>query len=79
MLDTIAADVIDQAIAGLSAYERETIKLRWGLGDGYKYSLREVGRIFKVAPDSAQQIETEALRKLCEKVDAENPASCQSR
>ncbi|MFO0822423.1 MAG: sigma factor-like helix-turn-helix DNA-binding protein [Gemmataceae bacterium] len=45
--------------------EREIIKLRYGLGGGYTYTLEEVGRIFKVTRERAvRQIETKAVRKL---------------
>jgi RNA polymerase primary sigma factor len=51
-------------ISSLSAREREIIKLRFGLGDGYIYTLEEVGRIFKVTRERVRQIEAKALRKL---------------
>ena len=44
--------------------EREIIKLRYGLGDGYTYTLEEVGRIFKVTRERVRQIEAKAVRKL---------------
>ena len=48
----------------LSYREREIIKLRYGLGDGYSYTLEEVGHIFKVTRERIRQIEAKALRKL---------------
>jgi RNA polymerase primary sigma factor len=51
-------------IDSLSAREREIVKLRFGLGDGYIYTLEEVGRIFKVTRERVRQIEAKALRKL---------------
>src|SRR6202012_4399666 len=39
---------IDSVLKTLTYREREIIKLRYGLGDGYTYTLEEVGRIFKV-------------------------------
>ena len=51
-------------IDSLSAREREIIKLRFGLGDGYIYTLEEVGKIFKVTRERVRQIEAKALRKL---------------
>jgi RNA polymerase primary sigma factor len=44
--------------------EREIIKLRYGLGDGYSYTLEQVGYIFHVTRERARQIEHRALRKL---------------
>jgi len=41
-------DRIDVVLKTLSYREREIIKLRYGIGDGYTYTLEEVGRIFKV-------------------------------
>ena len=48
----------------LTYREREIIKLRYGLGDGYTYTLEEVGRIFKVTRERVRQIEAKAVRKL---------------
>lgn len=53
-----------ETISSLSVREREIIKLRFGLGDGYIYTLEEVGRIFKVTRERVRQIEAKALRKL---------------
>jgi RNA polymerase primary sigma factor len=55
---------IDQVLKTLTYREREIIKLRYGLGDGYTYTLEEVGRIFKVTSERIRQIEIKALRKL---------------
>lgn len=53
-----------EVISSLSVREREIIKLRFGLGDGYIYTLEEVGKIFKVTRERVRQIEAKALRKL---------------
>jgi RNA polymerase primary sigma factor len=55
---------IDQVLKTLTYREREIIKLRYGLGDGYTYTLEEVGRIFKVTRERVRQIEAKAVRKL---------------
>jgi RNA polymerase primary sigma factor len=55
---------IDQVLETLTYREREIIKLRYGLGDGYTYTLEEVGRIFKLSRERIRQIEAEAVRKL---------------
>jgi RNA polymerase primary sigma factor len=57
-------DKIDQILKTLTYREREIIKLRYGLGDGYTYTLEEVGRIFKVTRERVRQIEAKAVRKL---------------
>ena len=55
---------INKVLKSLSYREREIIKLRYGLGDGYSYTLEEVGHIFKVTRERIRQIELKALRKL---------------
>ena len=55
---------IDCVLKTLTYREREIIKLRYGLGDGYTYTLEEVGRIFKVTRERVRQIEAKAVRKL---------------
>ena len=55
---------IDGVLKTLSYREREIIKLRYGLGDGYSYTLEEVGHIFKVTRERIRQIEAKAVRKL---------------
>ncbi|MGA2092622.1 MAG: RNA polymerase sigma factor RpoD [Sedimentisphaerales bacterium] len=55
---------IDHILRTLSYREREIIKLRYGIGDGYTYTLEEVGRIFKVTRERVRQVEAKAIRKL---------------
>jgi len=55
---------IDHVLKSLTYREREIIKLRYGLGDGYSYTLEETGRIFKVTRERIRQIESKALNKL---------------
>jgi len=55
---------IDLVLKSLSYREREIIKLRYGIGDGYTYTLEEVGRIFKVTRERVRQVEAKAIRKL---------------
>ena len=55
---------IDTVLKTLTYREREIIKLRYGLGDGYTYTLEEVGRIFQVTRERVRQIEAKAVRKL---------------
>ena len=55
---------INAVLKTLSYREREIIKLRYGLGDGYSYTLEEVGHIFKVTRERIRQIEAKAVRKL---------------
>ncbi|MBI2920288.1 MAG: sigma-70 family RNA polymerase sigma factor, partial [Planctomycetes bacterium] len=55
---------IEAVLQTLSFREREIIKLRYGIGTGYTYTLEEVGRIFKVTRERVRQIEAKAVRKL---------------
>jgi RNA polymerase primary sigma factor len=55
---------MDRVLRTLTHREREIIKLRYGLDDGYTYTLEEVGRIFKVTRERVRQIEARAVRKL---------------
>ena len=57
-------DKIEKLLKTLTYREREIIRLRYGLGDGYTYTLEEVGRIFKVTRERVRQIEAKAVRKL---------------
>jgi len=55
---------IEALLKTLTYREREIIRLRYGLGDGYTYTLEEVGRIFRVTRERVRQIEAKAVRKL---------------
>jgi RNA polymerase primary sigma factor len=57
-------DRIGNVLDTLTFREREIIKLRYGIGDGYTYTLEEVGRIFRVTRERVRQIEAKAVRKL---------------
>jgi len=55
---------IEKLLKTLTYREREIIRLRYGLADGYSYTLEEVGRIFKVTRERVRQIEAKAVAKL---------------
>jgi RNA polymerase primary sigma factor len=55
---------IEELLKTLTFREREIIRLRYGLADGYSYTLEEVGRIFKVTRERVRQIEAKAVAKL---------------
>ncbi len=57
-------DQIEEVLQTLNYREREILKLRYGIGDGYTYTLEEVGRIFKVTRERVRQIEAKAVMKL---------------
>ena len=60
LLKARIAEVLDV----LDYREREILRLRFGLADGYAYTLEEVGKIFSVTRERIRQIETKALRTL---------------
>jgi RNA polymerase primary sigma factor len=62
--DGMLKDRVEEVLKTLTYREREIIKLRFGIGDGYTYTLEEVGRIFKVTRERVRQVEAKALRKL---------------
>ena len=55
---------IEEAMDHLNYREREILRLRYGLADGYSYTLEEVGKIFSVTRERVRQIESKAVRKL---------------
>lgn len=69
--NSILRQKIDELLKTLTYREREIIRLRYGLGDGYTYTLEEVGRIFRVTRERVRQIEAKAVHKL------QNPVRCQ--
>jgi RNA polymerase primary sigma factor len=68
----ILRDKIEALLKTLTYREREIVRLRYGLGDGYTYTLEEVGRIFKVTRERVRQIEAKAIRKLQHPVRAQH-------
>jgi RNA polymerase primary sigma factor len=66
--ETATSEMLRQRISDvlktLTYREREILKLRYGIGDGYTYTLEEVGRIFKVTRERVRQVESKAIRKL---------------
>jgi len=55
---------IAEVLNELNYREREILRLRYGLVDGYAYTLEEVGQIFSVTRERVRQIEAKAVRKL---------------
>jgi RNA polymerase sigma factor (sigma-70 family) len=60
----LSQDDLTKAIKSLTYREREIIKLRFGFGDEFSYTLEEIGRIFKVSRERVRQVEMKAVRKL---------------
>ena len=57
-------EVIDEIFASLTPREVRILQLRFGLVDGYSYTLEEVGRKFGVTRERIRQIEAQALGRL---------------
>ncbi|MDO8469350.1 MAG: sigma-70 family RNA polymerase sigma factor [Candidatus Peribacter sp.] len=55
---------IREVLATLPYRDREIIRLRYGLEDGYSYTLEEVGKIFSVTRERIRQIEAKVMRTL---------------
>ncbi len=55
---------LDEALRSLNYREREVIRMRYGLADGYTYTMEMIGQVFSVSRERIRQIEAEALDKL---------------
>ena len=55
---------LEKVLKTLTPRERKIISLRYGLQNGYSYTLEEVGRIFRVTRERVRQIEAKAMKKL---------------
>ncbi len=55
---------IEELLTGLTERERQVLELRFGLKDGKKRTLEEVGKYFDVTRERIRQIEGKALSKL---------------
>ena len=64
---------IEEALGSLTTRERDVLKMRFGLDDGYPHTLEEVGRHFQVTRERIRQIEAKALKKL------RHPGKCRLR
>jgi RNA polymerase primary sigma factor len=64
MTQNMLKERLAEALAELNYREREILRLRYGLADGYSYTLEEVGKIFSVTRERVRQIEAKAVRKL---------------
>ena len=53
-----------QHLSVLTPREREIIKLRYGLLDGFSYSITEIAEIFGISREAIRNIEIAAIRKL---------------
>lgn len=59
----LSAEIM-RALKTLPSREREILTLRYGLNNGYDYTLEEIGRLLKITRERVRQIEAKALAKL---------------
>jgi len=60
----VLREQLESVLDTLTEREKDVLKLRFGLDDGYQRTLEEVGHIFKVTRERIRQIEAKALKKL---------------
>jgi len=60
----VLREQLETVLNTLTPRERDVLKLRFGLDDGYARTLEEVGHIFEVTRERIRQIEAKALKKL---------------
>jgi RNA polymerase primary sigma factor len=60
----VLREKIEEALDQLSVRERDVVRMRFGLDDGYPHTLEEVGKHFHVTRERIRQIEAKALKKL---------------
>ena len=61
---SLLKEQIEEVLQTLSEKEKGVLELRFGLHDGERRTLEEVGKAFNVTRERARQIENKALRKL---------------
>ena len=63
-IDIDLKDQTEAVLQNLTPREAQVIRMRFGIGDGSKHTLQEVGQRFSVTREWIRQIEVKALRKL---------------
>jgi RNA polymerase primary sigma factor len=63
-VNLIRREQLDAVLDKLTQRERDVVRLRFGLEDGYAHTLEEVGQRFAVTRERVRQIELRALKKL---------------
>ena len=62
---------MDDVLRGLDLRQREILRMRYGLADGYVRTLEEVGKVFAISRERVRQIEKEALKALRQPMHAQ--------
>ena len=60
----VLKEQLEDALKTLPEREREVVKMRFGLRDGYALTLEEVGLVFNVTRERIRQIEAKSLKRL---------------
>ena len=60
---------IEEILDTLSYRERSILQMRFGLGDGYAYTLAETGYVFKLTRERIRQLQARALARLRGRAD----------
>jgi len=55
---------IDAALDTITYRERAILEMRFGLGDGYAYTLAEIGYVFRLTRERIRQLQNKAIRNL---------------
>jgi len=63
-VNLIRREQLDAVLDKLTPRERDVVRMRFGLDDGYAHTLEEVGQRFAVTRERVRQIELRALKKL---------------
>lgn len=61
---SLLKEQLEKVLGTLSHREREVIRLRFGIADGYTHTLEEIGKRFNITRERIRQIEAIAIRKL---------------
>jgi len=60
----ILKEDLKKVLASLGTREKQVLELRYGLDNGKRKELEEIGRMFNLTRERIRQIEAKALRKL---------------
>jgi DNA-directed RNA polymerase sigma subunit (sigma70/sigma32) len=66
--DFLPEGVLEEALAGLTRRERRILELRYGLLDGFSYTLEEIGKSMRLTRERIRQLENIALSRMRKKL-----------
>jgi RNA polymerase primary sigma factor len=62
--NSLLKEKLSEVLSSLTERERRILELRFGLADGYRRTLEELGKQYQLTRERIRQIEAKALRKL---------------